>query len=230
MGMKNSPMFQGSTSKTPQQIRRIIDIVAAAAVAILLLDRPIALFFSNVPETQRLLITVIVPDLGNAGMLLILAFITAVVYRLLVADRETAEKALFVIGSGSLAGLCADAMKGIFGRMRPTLLINDGSYGFDFLNFTAGFDSFPSSHAAVAAGLAGSLSILSPGNKAIIMNVAVMFVATRVIIVDHFLGDALFGFAVGLAATWCLHLLFERLGLRIRPPPPDSTLNDKQRR
>jgi hypothetical protein len=143
--MKNSSMFQGSASKTPQQVRRIIDIVAASMLAVLLLDRPIALFFSNVPETQRLLITAIVPDLGDAGMLLVLAFMIAVAYRLLAIDRETAEKALFVIGSSSLAGLCADAMKGIFGRMRPALFINDGSYGFDFLNFAAGFDSFPSS-------------------------------------------------------------------------------------
>jgi membrane-associated phospholipid phosphatase len=227
--MKNSPMFQGSASKTPQQVRRIIDIVAASMLAVLLLDRPIALFFSNLPEAQRLLITAIVPDLGDAGLVFILAFIVAAGYRLLVADRETAERALFVIGSGSLAGLCADAMKGLFGRMRPALFINDGSYGFDFFNFAAGFDSFPSSHAAVAAGLAGSLSIVSPSNKAVIMNVVVMIVATRVIAGEHFFGDALFGFAVGLAATCCLHVVFERLGLRIGPPSPDSTLGDKHR-
>jgi hypothetical protein len=47
------------------------------------------------------------------------------------------------------------------------------------------------------------------------MNVVVMLVATRVITGEHFVGDVLFGFAVGLAATWCLHVTFERLGLRI---------------
>jgi membrane-associated phospholipid phosphatase len=101
--------------------------------------------------------------------------------------------------------------------MRPSAFINDGVFGFNFFTPIADLDSFPSGHAAVAAGLASGLSILWPHNRAIFMNVAAAVASTRVITGDHFLSDAMSGFAVGLCACWFLQLLFRHFGIHVGP-------------
>jgi membrane-associated phospholipid phosphatase len=191
---------------------RFIDLVAASVLA-LLLDQPIALFAFSTPEHLRTALATYVPNLEKYGTIFLLAFVIALCFRLRNRYRENAERAMFVLGSGALAALVADLMKGVFGRTGPSTFITEGAYGFDFFNLTPGFYSFPSGHAAVAAAIAGSLSVLSPSSGVIVWHVAAAVVAMRVITGDYFLSDTLCGFAVGLAASWCLQTIFQQLGL-----------------
>jgi membrane-associated phospholipid phosphatase len=190
---------------------RALDIVAASVFAILLLDQPIALFLHHLPNNLTRDLARNVPDLGNSGPLFVLGLVALLGYRLLFGNHERCRMALLVICAGGLSWLCANVLKGIFGRMRPAAFIDEGAYGFDFFTSAANFDSFPSGHAAVAAGLASGLAILWPRNRAAIMNVAAAMTATKVITGDHFLSDAMIGFAVGLCSGWIVWLLLRRL-------------------
>ena len=56
----------------------------------------------------------------------------------------------------------SDNRRLMFGRLPPDALLTDGAYGFHFFSGGSGFDSFPSSHAAMAAGIAGAVLVIWP--------------------------------------------------------------------
>lgn len=189
---------------------RAIDIVTACAFAMLLLDRPMALYFHALAANPLTAAAAAIPDLGNSSSLLALTLLALGGYRLLAGDRPWSNKMLLVVGAGALSGLCCDFLTGIFGRMPPSAFVNEGKYGFLFFNLAPGVGSFPSGHAAVAAGLASAASTLSPGNRMIFMNAAAAVAATTVITGEHFPSDALCGFAIGLAANGIVKRVLHR--------------------
>ena len=67
---------------------------------------------------------------------------------------------------------------------------------------------FPSSHAAIAAGIAGALSAIWPAHRRMFLGLAVMVAASRFIIGAHHLSDVLLGCAVGLAIVVLIQTLF----------------------
>jgi membrane-associated phospholipid phosphatase len=124
---------------------------------------------------------------------------------------------MFILGCGVIAGFVAAELKIIFGRPPPDALLSEGIYGFHFFNGGIGFDSFPSSHAAMAAGIASALSIIWPSHRHLFIGLAVIVAASRFITGAHFLSDALLGFAVGLGTAVLLQILFYQSGIQILP-------------
>jgi membrane-associated phospholipid phosphatase len=91
-------------------------------------------------------------------------------YRVMSGDRLRTDRGMFILGCGVIAGFVAAKLKMIFGRPPPDALLNEGDYGFHFFSGGTGFDSFPSSHAAMAAGLAGALSAMWPAHRRLFLD------------------------------------------------------------
>ncbi len=118
-----------------------------------------------------------------------------------------------MIGCTYLAGLGADIVKLFLARARPHTIgrsaeirVFDTFHGwFPFLTNGSGWQSFPSSHTAVAVGLAMGLSWLFPRGKWLFAAFAVLAGAQRVASCNHFLSDASWGAATGwVFAAACL--------------------------
>jgi membrane-associated phospholipid phosphatase len=130
-----------------------------------------------------------------------------------------------VVGAAYLGGLAADVAKLFLARARPhtihqwtDLRVTDTFHGwFPFFSNGSSWQSFPSSHTAVAVGLAIGLSWLFPRGEWLFAAFAVLAGAQRVVSGNHFLSDVLWGAALGwLCATACmpggwLSPLFDRL-------------------
>jgi membrane-associated phospholipid phosphatase len=145
--------------------------------------------------------------LFTAGMMLLL------VYRVSSGDRLRTDRGMFILGCGAVAGFVAAKLKIIFGRPPPDAFLNEGAYGFHFFNGEIGFDSFPSSHAAIAAGIAGALSAIWPAHHRMFLGLAIIVAASRFIIGAHYLSDVLLGCAVGLAIVVLIQTLFSQCGI-----------------
>jgi membrane-associated phospholipid phosphatase len=184
------------------------------------LDRDLAQFLHRFEESPLVRLADAVPDLGKCAPVFFIALVLAAALWAAAGDRERFAKTTFVLGVGAFAASSAEVLKLLFGRVRPSELFNGGLYGFDFFGSTTGFDSFPSSHAAVAAGLAGSLAILSPPYRGTFFAVAAAIGFLKVVTGEHYFSDTLFGFAIGLAAVGCLSVGFERFGIRLKPSAP----------
>jgi membrane-associated phospholipid phosphatase len=134
-------------------------------------------------------------------------------YRVTSGDRLRTDRGMFILGCGVVAGFAAAKLKIIFGRPPPEALLNEGASGFHFFNGGIGFDSFPSSHAAIAAGIAGALSAIWPAHRRIFLGLAVTIAATRFVIGAHYLSDVLLGCAVGLGIVVLMQMLFSQCGI-----------------
>jgi membrane-associated phospholipid phosphatase len=189
-----------------------LDLIAACIIAQLFLDHwlvalvrefqssPVVSALSLIPNRVQL-------SLLFTGMVLLLA------YRVTSGDRLRTDRGMFILGCGVVAGFVAAKLKIIFGRPPPEALLNEGGYGFHFFNGGIGFDSFPSSHAAIAAGLAGALSAIWPAHRRLFLGLAVIVAASRFVIGAHYLSDVLLGCAVGLGIVVLMQMLFSECGI-----------------
>lgn len=88
-------------------------------------------------------------------------------------------------------------LKILIGRARPELFLEAGIYG----SYTGVFDhlyrSFPSSHSAIAFGLATLLTIYTRQNTKLIYRVALGLSLLRVVTNQHYLSDVIIGGIMG---------------------------------
>jgi len=108
------------------------------------------------------------------------------------------------------AGLFADAVKLVIARARPMRANLDGSAIDTFVGWFPAWrngaldlahndklQSFPSGHAATAAGLAVALAVLYPRGRWLFAALAILAALQRVEVQSHFLSDVLAGAALG---------------------------------
>ncbi|MCP9810290.1 phosphatase PAP2 family protein [Cyanobium sp. HWJ4-Hawea] len=121
-------------------------------------------------------------------------------------------RALRLIAGTYLGGLFVDLFKLIIPRVRPGKAILENANGF-FDTFgrqllDAGIHgrsavmSFPSGHAAVAAGLAASLWWYLPAGRPAFVALAILASLQRVATNNHYVSDIFIGAALGLVGAW----------------------------
>ncbi len=176
----------------------------AATAAALAVDIPIATYCrqAGVPGFIRELLSlaeVFGHGLG-AGCILLTAFMLDTGQR-----RRLARITISVFG----AGLLADLLKLVLGRLRPRTLIVEHIWD-SFIGWfpvflrsapeggsSSNFRSFPSGHAVVATALAIGLSTLYPRGRWLFACFAVLAALQRVESLAHYLSDTLAGAAIG---------------------------------
>lgn len=131
-----------------------------------------------------------------------------VLFGLLLLRRVNLRQAAYLTTASLGAGILADAVKICVCRSRPNVVsLSTASFASTFHGLfpllTAGShgQSFPSGHAAVAAGLATSLSITYPRWRSIVVPLGVAAAISRVALHVHFPTDVLVGATIGVYWT-----------------------------
>jgi membrane-associated phospholipid phosphatase len=139
-----------------RQLILALDFIAACMIAQLFLDHWLATFVREFQSSPVVRVLGLVPDRVQLSLLFMAGMLLLLVYRVSSGDRLRTDRGMFILGCGAVAGFVAAKLKMIFGRPPPDAPLNEGAYGFHFFNGGIGFDSFPSSHAAIAAGCMSS--------------------------------------------------------------------------
>lgn len=115
---------------------------------------------------------------------------------LLKKDARMAEAGKKGLYSVAFAGLLIQVIKHLIGRPRPKVI---DAVGFTFgPSFAAGFDSFPSGHAASAFAFASSLTVFYPGMRYPLYIYALLVSFSRIYVGAHFPSDVFAGIVMGL--------------------------------
>lgn len=135
---------------------------------------------------------------------------------------------LRLVGAAAVGGLVVDLVKASVERVRPAAAdlagIDSpfGTFGSTALSgplqHAAQLMSFPSGHAAAAAGLAAALGWKYPRGRPAFAALAVLSAAQRVVASAHYPSDVCFGAAIGLVAAAAL--------VGAGPPWPRSVADD----
>lgn len=135
----------------------------------------------------------------------------AIVLSVLVLDPGQCRTIPRLFGAALGAGLVADLAKWlVIARYRPAAANLDGTVRETFIawlpfwsehfsqqKYRSAFQSFPSAHSAVAAGLAVGLAILYPRGRWWFALLALLSLLQRIEAGAHFPSDTLFGAALG---------------------------------
>ena len=183
------------------QIAGVVMALAAIAVCVAWLDRPIAsLSYEILGHYNRLRAMTQSPSFFDMSTLAItLAFVAR---RLARASFGKLDAAL-VIGALSEIGTeqAVGALKILFGRTWPLYhnpsFIGEGVYGFTFLQGGDAYESFPSGHSASIAALLAVVWAFYPRLRGLGVLTLLGIVAALTLGDFHFLSDCIAGALVG---------------------------------
>jgi membrane-associated phospholipid phosphatase len=211
-------------------------VLAALGVAALALDVPLATWAHRGVAPSFLYKLCSLSETVGHGVGILLIAVTIFV---LDPARRVVLPRLLTAALGS--GLAANLLKLSLARTRPAHFHWNGN-GFDtfcdwfpLLGNSSWTQSFPSSHTAVAAGLAVVLSWMYPRGRWLFPAFAALAGGQRVLEEAHYLSDVLWGAAVGcIFAPLCVYgsglaQFFDRLEARLSPDgathPEAATVN-----
>lgn len=114
---------------------------------------------------------------------------------------------LLLFLSVAVSGIAAILLKGLFGRARPGLYLQEGFYGFQPFQFDYIWNSFPSGHSTTALSAACTLALFFPRFRILFFLAGLLIAASRVILTQHYLSDIIAGSVLGFLTTL---LIFNR--------------------
>jgi membrane-associated phospholipid phosphatase len=183
-------------------------LTVIALLALAPCDIPIARFCYSYPLPRSGFRAIeIGANMAGTGLGALLIAVIAVMF-----DRRKWARLPLLVSATLGAGLMADVVKLCISRGRPhsvdlsTATFSSTFHGlFPVLSAGSSGQSFPSGHAATAAGLAVGLSMLYPRGRWLFVLFAVGVALARVVVHAHFPTDAVAGAALGGAWAWTCH-------------------------
>lgn len=197
--------------------------VLGFAIAYAWIDIPLARALAGVSPSVHG-IAAVITRFGEGGVYLVplgLFFLWA----LYKGARLWAWRAGFVFASIALPGIIGDIMKPVFGRARPTLLLRDNLFGFTWGSPHANDWSFPSGHSITVAALAVALYAIEPPLWPACATLALLVMASRIVLDQHYLSDVIAGAYLGFAFAGGLVAIARHRGwpLALRPAITEPT-------
>ena len=207
----------------PPSLRRFLLLGAVSAVAVAVsiawLDRPLAFLFAASPGLRPVwrVITMFGVSTGYLVIAALLALGCAIAARCATDDArkrrlaQHARRAAFVFVVVGGAGLAGDILKPVFGRARPRLYLDEGIFGFTWHGARAAYWSFPSGHAITIVALALALTQIERRFVSLYVAAALLVIASRIVLDQHYLSDVIAGALLAYAACWVARAAFARV-------------------
>lgn len=206
----------------PGSGRILFSVLFITALVILLIgyvDRPLALLARNLDPVINRFFSIVTRFGKSTTYLVGFGMAFTLLYPASRSDRwrdhapalrRYALITFFIFVSIAASGLLVDILKAVFGRYRPVMLYRKGLYGFTFFNLLrARLHSFPSGHANTVAALTAALYFIKPRYALFYLPTALLVMASRVIIGEHFISDVIAGATLGIITTCYIKSYFE---------------------
>ena len=209
-----APVASDPTQKSQKEgLVKLSAILISIGFLALFIDVPFALALKDNPLPKEIGRILRFSEIGGHGTGAAMLLIGALAASKINLHRQRHRSLAFKLIAGTyLGGLIVDLLKLIIPRIRPraadlssasSLLDTFAFWMHDKSNFNpTDLMSFPSGHAAVAAGLAASLSWFFPNGKPVFIGLAILASLQRVASSAHYLSDILIGAALGLVGAW----------------------------
>jgi membrane-associated phospholipid phosphatase len=182
-------------------LRRFAGFSLACALAFVIsyewIDIPLARALQPIDPLTRASFRVIT-EFGEGAVYLVplgLVFLWA----WLKGEELWATRAGFVFVAIAVPGIFADIIKPVFARARPVLLFRENVFGFTWGSPHANAWSFPSGHSVTVAALVAALYAVYPPAWPAYALLALLVMASRIILDAHYLSDVIAGLYIGAA-------------------------------
>lgn len=179
------------------------------------LDLPIAKAAHTLKGTFPVTVGKLISDIFSKHVIQTISFFTLIIGAVdasLNGLSNRSRSTLLIALSTITAMLIGDELKWFFGRCRPPMYFEDGSYGFTWFSGKDLQHSFPSGHTLRAFSTCTAIALLLPCRKYIPLIVAVLAGISRVVVGRHYPADVIFGSFIGITcAIWSYYFVFHWL-------------------
>jgi membrane-associated phospholipid phosphatase len=188
-------------------------VLSVCILLIVLLDPHLVAWQASLPEGLIGFFDVLT-DFGKSGWILVGTGVSLIVSMLLDAASLTARRRMrravraiaagYVFAAVAGSGIATNLIKILFGRARPRLFEDEGSYSFNFGTADSDWASFPSGHATTAMSLGVALALLFPRLRWVLLCLGFWIAASRMFVRAHYPSDVLAGCLLGGTIAWLL--------------------------
>ena len=176
-------------------------------------DKPVAAFFQ--PMQQQ----VWVVAFAKFSAIFEPSHMTALGFVILIVGIIVRQRPAWVGFGGStvLTAILTLALKTLIGRYRPVEWFTQHLYGFHGLSLQHAVQSMPSGHAALSCAAAMAISYYSRlrSIRIIVWVLAIAVCLSRIITVQHYCSDVIFGGVLGSMTTLFVCQLLQRRHIKI---------------
>lgn len=190
----------------------LLAVIGFSVFSYYYIDIPVANYCRSIGPLSRMIFAYMT-DLGKSTWYLIVCAGMFLVFRYISTNIELSNKFLFIFVSISVSGILTNIIKFIFGRYRPDALIESNLYGITFFSHSFIKTSFPSGHSNTITALMLALYFLYPRYWILYIVLAITVVSSRVILLDHFVSDVVFGSFLAIVTTIHIKSIFHRKGM-----------------
>ena len=157
----------------------MLDLLVACIIVQVLADGWMWQVVNQYRDVPLLAILHLMPGRVLLSTILTAGMLFFVIYRMTTTQCLLADRGMFVLGCGAVAGFIADFLKFVFGRSYPDAEVNYGLSSYHPFHSDVGLGSFPSAHAAMAAGIAASLAVIWPDHRRLFIFLASLIAGAR---------------------------------------------------
>lgn len=189
-----------------------VGFIIVYTIFYLWLDLPIAAWtHANLPDTVIYTLARNISKIFKPGMWVILAIIVALM-GYFGKSKSQAKNYYFFASCIILAYILCGILKVTLARYRPMEFITNNLYGFHFFSIKDIYNSTPSGATVTVFAALFSLALIV--NKrwitVLLLTIATIIGLSRIIILQHYPSDVIFGAYLGiLVVYWCQCLFFK---------------------
>ncbi|MBN9230039.1 MAG: phosphatidylglycerophosphatase [Legionella sp. 40-6] len=143
-------------------------------------------------------VLVLLTMLGKWSIYVPIFLMTALFFRFVKRDKSNEWRAWYLLGAVVAVNLVCLVLKVMLSRARPELLFTTHEFGFYWVQLKGDFWSFPSGHTMTIVGVAAAVGILFPRFFYLLMTIALLVAASRVLLYYHYLSDVMTGFYLSI--------------------------------
>ena len=185
-----------------------------SAIAFFYWDIPLAYYCKGLGQSF-LDIAEIVTIWGESLWYYIILVPAFIYFWFMAKNKLWSMRSLFLLISISASGLISILIKWLVGRYRPSMLLKEDLFGFNYFSVGYELSSFPSGHTVTAFSLAAAVSILFPRLGIPAFIVAVSIGISRILITSHYLSDVIAGAGIGILSTIIVKYYFDRNNIEL---------------
>lgn len=162
------------------------------------MDKPLATYFYQLALGTKLPFLELLTALGKWVAYIILFLIAGLYFRYIQVNAVYEARSWYLLGCVFLANLVCLILKVTLSRARPELLFSSNEFGFYWFKLSSNYWSLPSGHTTTVISLAAGLGTVFSRYFYVLLVIALLVVASRVLLCFHYLSDVMSAFYITL--------------------------------
>lgn len=177
-------------------------VITSYAILVILsyifIDRALATYFHQLDLRTTMHFLHYLTALGQWMGYLVLFFAAAFYFRFIQVNPLYAARSLYLLACVFLVNMVCLVIKVTLSRARPDLFFTANQFGFYWFKLKGIYWSFPSGHTTTIISVASGLGIVFPRYFYVLLSLALLVAASRVLLYYHYLSDVMTGFYLSL--------------------------------